>query len=208
MARLGSAGGVHRARQGGPKRRGSSDVLDLDGTAATGRRDSLAGVDADRFNTSWHEAAERATFDLYEPDTDQYRWTGGYDSHSVHISIRGLVDDHITHVETWADAPGLDDDVLRQVSTIQLEMRHRAESGGDAPDDPPVLDPDERLVTVGEDAYRCAGRRLVGVTNLWAGHIGIDGLYVQICTTSPADEIAIRICTDAHALTRTPPRHR
>ena len=70
------------------------------------------------------------------------------------------------------------------------------------------FEPTERLVTVGDTSHRCDGQRLVGITDLWAGHIRIDGLYVQVSTTAPTREIAVRICSNAPALTRTPPQQR
>ncbi len=165
-------------------------------------------MSADRHASSWREAVERASFDIYEPHTDQYRWSGGFNSLCTHIGVCGLVGKHITRVETWARVPGIDDDVLAQVSTMQPEIRHRAENGGEPPDDAPTIEPDERLVTVGDATYRCRGRRLVGVTELWVGHVTIGSVRVQVSTTSRAERIAIRICTDAHALTQSPPRSR
>lgn len=162
-------------------------------------------MSVDRHASSWHEAVERAGFDIYEPDTDRYRWAGGYNSLCTHIGVCGLVGEHTTRVETWANAAGIDDEALAEVSTIQLEMRHRAENGGEPPEDAADVVPDDRLVTVDDATYRCAGRRLVGLSSVWAGHITIAGVRVQISTTSRADEIAVRVCTDAHALIRTPP---
>lgn len=165
-------------------------------------------MNSGRHASSWHEAVEHADFDLYEADTDDDRWAGGYSSLSTSIGVSGLVDDHIVRVETWSIDPELADDVLRDVATHILGLRHRAENGGEQPSDAPQIETDVRVVTVAEATYGCEGRRLVGATNLWVGHICIADVHVQISTTSTAEEIGLRICIDADTLTRTPPRRR
>src|SRR6056297_2651018 len=60
-------------------------------------------MESDRFAATWHEAADRANYDFYEPDSDQYRSAGNYSGDGNQIGVCGLVDEHTVHVETWVE---------------------------------------------------------------------------------------------------------
>ena len=78
----------------------------------------------EHFAPSWHAAVELAEEDFYEPDTDEYRWTGGFSGDGTHIGVCALVDGHKMTVDTLTGGRRLDDHTIQRFEISTLLSRH------------------------------------------------------------------------------------
>lgn len=154
---------------------------------------------------SWHAAVVLAGFDPYEPDTDGYRWAGGFSADGTSIGICGRVGQHTVSVETTAPERTMPDNLERRAWINDLLFHHLMAEGDDAelPYELKVAS-DDRHVDIGPESKTCQGMRVVGGTR-WIGGLTVDGLRLKITTSSPEQNLAVRKCTDTQSLTRTPP---
>ncbi len=165
-------------------------------------------MESDRFAATWHEAADRANYDFYEPDSDQYRSAGNYSGDGNQIGVCGLVDEHTVHVETWSSERQLDDATIRQLSVRQVWAHSRTSESGELSEvDETMIEDDERVVVIAETSYACPGVR-VRDGHHWAGTTLIGDTRLRIITTSPLRRFALRVCANPDSLLRTPPARR